>query len=211
MIRLTYRRSAFIYAFLFLVLTLPYWLGGEVLTYGRWNGAVSPDYSSSMFWMSNIGLILSPARLTHENLDFVGEEAGIHLYKVLSRMGDSLQITRSFNFGADQMLFDDPVKTLDESDVLEFEVTSGKSSILILIQKFHRDWQARALTPYSWQHANTLEINEVFQGVLLPSEALRVRLDFKPYVRYDCTRFLDFAVGFDRFQGLATASIQSLG
>src|SRR5690606_13119088 len=53
-------------------------LGGEVLTNGRWNGAISPDYSGAMFWMSNISLILSPGELTHENLEFLGEESGIH-------------------------------------------------------------------------------------------------------------------------------------
>ena len=68
-------------------------LGGEVQTYGRWNGAISPDYNSTMFWMSNISLMLSPTKLTHENLEYLGEESGVHLHKVISRMGDSLQVT----------------------------------------------------------------------------------------------------------------------
>jgi hypothetical protein len=37
---------------------------------GRWNDTISPDYSSAMFWMSNISLMLSPTKLTHENLEY---------------------------------------------------------------------------------------------------------------------------------------------
>jgi hypothetical protein len=33
-------------------------LGGEVVTYGRWNAFVAPDYNGAMFWMSNISLVL---------------------------------------------------------------------------------------------------------------------------------------------------------
>ncbi|MGF6708178.1 hypothetical protein ABIA58_005077 [Pseudomonas frederiksbergensis] len=61
---------------------------------GRWNDTISPDYSSAMFWMSNISLMLSPTKLTHENLEyfFFGGGGGVYLYKVISRMGDSLQV-----------------------------------------------------------------------------------------------------------------------
>ena len=48
-------------------------LGGEIQTYGRWNGAIAPDYAGGMFWMSNISLILSPGKLAHENLESLGE------------------------------------------------------------------------------------------------------------------------------------------
>ena len=68
-------------------------LGGEMQTYGRWNGAISPDYNSAMFWMSNISLMLSPTKITHENLEYLGGESGVHLHRVISRMGDSLQVT----------------------------------------------------------------------------------------------------------------------
>lgn len=168
-------------------------LGGEVHTYGRWNAAIQPDFSSAMFWMSNISLILSANKIIHENLESLGEKSGIHLYRVISRMGDSLQVTvPQLDMGAETLTIADPralarhspVKHVDEGDVLEFEVTSGAPSLLILSQKFHRDWQALALNQQGWHPVHTTEINGIFQGVLLPPDIRRVRLDFKPLACY---------------------------
>lgn len=171
-------------------------LGGEVQTYGRWNGSISPDYSSPMFWMSNISLILSPGKLAHENLEALGEDSGIYLYRVVTRMGESLQVVLPPPLQPDMdstkvvinhprlLKGGSPTKVVDEGDVLEFELPLYAPSVFVLSQKFHRDWQARALTNEGWQVAPTVEINGVFQGVLLPSESNRVRLEFKPFVRY---------------------------
>lgn len=168
-------------------------LGGEMQTYGRWNGAIDPDYAGTMFWMSNISLILSPGKLVNENLEFLSEESGIHLYRVVSRMGDSMQVTLpQLDMSLTKLVLDDPrgmvtntpVKILDQGDVLEFEVNSSAPSVFLLSQKFHRDWEALAETNQGWQAAQTVEVNGVFQGVLLPPETRRVRLDFKPLARY---------------------------
>lgn len=168
-------------------------LGGEMQTYGRWNGAIDPDYAGTMFWMSNISLILSPGKLVNENLEFLSEESGIHLYRVVSRMGDSMQVTLpQLDMSLTKLVLDDPrgmvtntpVKILDQGDVLEFEVNSSAPSVFLLSQKFHRDWEALAETNQGWQVAQPVEVNGVFQGVLLPPETRRVRLDFKPLARH---------------------------
>ncbi len=169
-------------------------LGGKMQTYGRWNGSIAPDYAGAMFWMSNISLILSPERLDHENLEFLGEESGVQFYRVLSRMGESLQVfPPHFNNEITKFEIDDPrrmarrtpVETLNRGDVLEFEVVpSPDSSIFILSQKFHRDWKARAYINGAWQEARTVEINGVFQGVALPAETHKAILEFKPLARY---------------------------
>ncbi|MDP3696058.1 MAG: hypothetical protein Q8R42_08095, partial [Desulfocapsaceae bacterium] len=167
-------------------------LGGEMQTYGRWNGAISPDYNSAMFWMSDISLMLSPTKLTHKNLEYLGVVSSVYLYKVISRMGNSLQIIPSASRGADGLqMFDPrllprhvPSKQLDQGDLLEFEVKPEVPSVLVLSQKFHRDWQAQVFNQAGWVPAKTTVINGVFQGVLLPQDVQRVRLEFKPYARY---------------------------
>ena len=168
-------------------------LGGEMHTYGRWNGAIAPDYDSAMFWMSNISLMLSPVELANKNLAFLGEAAGVYLYRVVSRMGGSLQVSvPSIDVNSRKVRLGDPrllpryvpSKTLDEGDVLEFRVAPAAPSVLVLSQKFHRDWHASVLTNEGWQAAQTVEVNGVFQGVLLPFEVSRVRLEFEPLARY---------------------------
>jgi hypothetical protein len=167
-------------------------LGGEVRTYGRWNSVIAPDYAGAMFWMSNISLMLSPTKLVHENLEYLEEVSGIHLHRVISRMGDGRQIISPMtSLKADGIHIADPrplpghspLRVLDEGDVLEFEVLPGATSVLVLSRKFHRDWQARALVLQGWMPARTTEVNGVFQGVVVPSDAQRVRLEFKPFVR----------------------------
>ena len=168
-------------------------LGGDVNTYGRHNKTIEPNYSGSMFWMSNIGLILSPQKINHQNLDSLGQESGVHLYRVKSRMGESIQVLPlQLDINEKEIRFDDPrnmtwftsKKVLDQGDLLEFEIKPSKNSVFILSQKFHRDWEALVQTNNGWKTAQTVEINGVFLGVLLPEGSLRLRLDFKALSRY---------------------------
>jgi hypothetical protein len=168
-------------------------LGGEVQTYGRSNATISPDYDSTMFWMSNISLMLSPKKLRHKNLVYLGEESSVYFYKVTSRMGESLQVALPLGHDETQNSLEladfrldgpTPSKLLDQGDQLEFKVAPGAPSVLILSQKFHRDWQAKIFDKSGWAPAKTTVINGVFQGVLLSQGVSRVRLEFKPYARY---------------------------
>lgn len=169
-------------------------LGGEVTTYGRWNGSISPDYSGTTFWMSNIALVLSPAKLEHKNLDYLEQVGNVYLYRVASKMGCCLQVTFSpDNITTDGVQIDDPrnlsmhpsSKILDQGDLLDFNVQgSNQASLLILSQKFHRDWHAQALTTSGWSDVKTVSVNGVFQGVLLPEHTHKVHMRFRPYVRF---------------------------
>jgi hypothetical protein len=73
---------------------------------------------------------------------------------------------------------------LDESDLLEFSVASGAPSVLVLSQKYYRDSDAQVFTGSGWAPAETTVVNGVFQGVLLPGDAQRARLEIRPYPRY---------------------------
>lgn len=169
-------------------------LGGKMIAYGRHNYVISPDYNSAMFWMSNVGLVLSPNTLSNQNLEYLGEESGYHFYKVISRMGESLQIiplqTQTLN--SENLEVEDiwllktytPFKELDQGDFLDFKVMSGLPSILILSQKFHRDWQAQVRVKSGWIPAKTITINGVFQGIVLPKDVYQVRLEFKQFASY---------------------------
>jgi hypothetical protein len=167
-------------------------LGGKMQTYGRFNGMIAPDYNSPLFWMSNIGLILSPHPLSHENLRYVGAEAGVHLHHVVSRMGESRQITlppgsveiEHIQVDPRQLPNASPVKQGDLGDIVEFAVNRETLSLLVLSRNFHPAWHAEVFEHSSWVPAQTLVVNGIFQGVLLPPNTHRVRLAFTPYARY---------------------------
>lgn len=167
-------------------------LGGEVLTFGRLNNSVAPDYSGSMFWMSNVGVMLSPVPLAHPNLQLLGNEAGTNVYKVLDRMGEAIQVAGAMAGGGRDLTLDDArrlprlpaAKRLDQTDLLEFDVTPGQASWLVLSQKYHRDWQAQVQVGGNWHDAVTGPVNGIFQGVKLAPEVTQVRLRFMPFARY---------------------------
>jgi len=165
-----------------------------VVVYGRYNSSINPDYNSTMFWMSNISLVLSKENVSHPNLEYMGEESGISFNRVIDRMGNSIQVPLSdiveTTSGSleitDPRLFEThkPSKLVDLADMLEFKVDSKNPSVFILSQEFHRDWKAAVFNKDKWEPAVTIDVNGVFQGILLPSGAERVRLEFSPFVRY---------------------------
>lgn len=168
-------------------------LGGEVLTYGRWNGSIAPDYAGPLFWMSNIALMLSPAKLQDDNLDYLGQVGDVHFHGVVSRMGCCLQVDfPPDSIAPDGVQIADPrklpsrqaVKTLDQGDLIELDVVAHHVGLLILSQKFHRDWFAQVRMASGWTATMTAPVNGIFQGVVLPEGTQQVRLQFKPFVRF---------------------------
>ncbi len=169
-------------------------MGSEVSTYGRWNAAIAPDYNNSMFWMSNIALMLSPNPLNHPNLEYINRIGDVYLHRVKSRMKDTLQLSLSKELVSTDSLrpidprqFESEVaeRIIDQGDRLTFStVEQSRETLLLISQKFHRDWQAKALTSSGWQVTETIPVNGVFQGVLLPPGSQKVDLCFLPWVRF---------------------------
>ena len=177
-------------------------LGGETKVYGRWNGMISPDYDSQIFWMSNISLMMSPAPLNHPNLESIGNERAPYLYRVLSRMGCCAQMAlpdQGKSGGVElldrsQILPDLPTKILDEGDLLEFKVQGEQNSVLVLSQQYHPDWLATVRTASGWATARTVPVNGIFQGVVVPAGTSTARLQFLPYVRFSWIAHLFWAL-----------------
>lgn len=168
-------------------------LGGDVQTYGRWNSNISPDYDSEIFWMSNIGLVLSNSKIEHNNLKYLGAESGVHFHGVVSRMGqgrhfifEKLAATNGIsNFKDPRLVSGNSLSaSIDKGDLLEFELVRQAESILVLSQKYHRRWHAEVLISSGWAEAVTTSIKGIFQGVVVPMNAERIRLEFKPYSRF---------------------------
>jgi hypothetical protein len=167
-------------------------LGGQVETYGRFNDMISPDYGSQVFWMSNIGLMMSITALSHPNLQHIDDYGPIQFYRVVSRMGCCLQTALPDQTGSGGIELPDPrgretsrpLKTKDQGDLLEIEVHGQQTSLLVLSQRYDSNWQATVRTPSGWAPARTAPVNGVFQGVVLPAETQTVRLQFMPFARF---------------------------
>lgn len=55
---------------------------------------------------------------------------------------------------------------------------------MIFAYSADRDWSANVQTSAGWTGAQTLRVNRVFEGVVLPAGARMVRLQFLPFVRF---------------------------
>jgi hypothetical protein len=166
-------------------------LGGQTEQYGRWNSMIAPDFDSHIFWMSNIGLVISPTSILHPNLERFGVEGTLQFYRVRDSMGCCLQSPTATKAGPGSISSTTregirPVKTRDQGDALEFEVQNypDTESVLTLSQQYHDDWRASVRTASGWQVARTVPVNGVFQGVVIPATSELVRLQFMPFVRF---------------------------
>lgn len=169
-------------------------LGGKVVTYGRWNDSIGKSFDSLWFWMSNIGLVLSKERLDDGNLEFVGEQGGVRMYRVTSRMGRAAlvgvrpqMLSRSGVADIHRAAVDGraPAREIrDEGDLLEYAVTAAAPSVLVVSQIFNSDWKAEVRKGSAWTEADTVAVDGIFQGVVVPSGSTAVRLAFRPYVRF---------------------------
>ena len=169
-------------------------LGGKVQVQGRWNTAISPDFRSDNMWMSNISVLLSTTPLAVGGLTTeIGREAGLYIYGFHSRMGDAFLADSSHaQITGSKVWIDHPEhfsggevkKSQDRGDEVFFDLKAGTPSILILSHLFDSNWHATALGPTGWKPIKTVEVNGVFQGVDVPANVQRVRLEYKPYVRF---------------------------
>lgn len=145
-----------------------------------------------MFRMSNVELALSPVMIDHPNLESIGEENRLHIYRVRSHMGCCRQVASPLRPAQDGVVSDAraargadaPVKWRDEGDLLEFDLRSTAASLLVVSNKFHPYRHADVRTATGWTRAQTPPVNGVFRGVILPPASEKAILRFLPAVRF---------------------------
>jgi hypothetical protein len=173
-------------------------LGGKLAVYGRNNYSINPNFASTMFWMSNIDLLISPREIKSplvtllEIIPQQERKLTIWLYRTKSKMGKAMQIAfPSGDTAAQTVSIADPRKidhvfpTIleDNDDSLLLTNALSTDSLLVMSQKYHRYWEAQVLRDGVWEDATTTEVNGVFLGVFVPAETTRIRLAFHPNIR----------------------------
>lgn len=177
-------------------------LGGKMENLRRLNKFIRPNYHSTAFWMSDIGLILSDSPLDDPALNPVGVVADVHIYAPQSRMGPAVQVWGDLADAGGKLSVEDPRAILhsasalldDQGDRKIFKTQPGPASVLILNHLFDEAWKAEGLVADAWHPLETVEVNGAFQGVRLPSSTTQVRTTFHSYLRFAWLAHLFFAI-----------------
>jgi hypothetical protein len=168
-------------------------LGGDTSVFGRWNDAVSPDYAGAAFWMSNVALVISPVALAAPSLACHAGPGSLWLCDVNQRMGRTRQVEwdklpgapAGVDVGDPRALPYRPSRVArDDGDRVDVDVSPGPPSMLILSQQYHSDWHAMAMVGGRRTAARTLPVNGFFQGVIIPANADKITMSFRPWARY---------------------------
>jgi hypothetical protein len=167
-------------------------LGGKLVTHGRINSAIAPDVAGTMFWMSNIGMVMSHQPLTHPNLTEVARIGNAHLYTTTTRMEPSWRIA-VINTTTNDIRIDDyrsrssmPIIThIDHGDRIDITVEALPHTTLVVIsEQFSPSWQAQVFDGQAWQSARTVTINGAFLGVIVPQNAQNIQLTYTTPVQW---------------------------
>ncbi len=167
-------------------------LGGKLVTHGRINNTIAPDLAGTMFWMSNIGMVMSHQPLTHPNVALAAQIDNAFLYTTTTRMGPSWR-TAVVNNNADDIRLDDyrtrpnlPISShIDRGDRIELAVEPvAQTTLVVISEQFSPDWQAQVFDGQTWRAARTVTVNGAFLGVIVPSDARAIQLDYVTTIRW---------------------------
>ena len=178
-------------------------LGGTTSVFGRHNSWIKPPAASAELQLSDIGLFLSSKRLAEVLGAPVAVVGGVFIYPNTQRIGSWMSIPLDDAQADGQgYLVAQPTlarrlpakKVRDLGDEMEFVVTGSAPALLVLSQKFNAQWLAEWGTGNIWHSAPSVRVNGFFQGVVVPQQAQRVRLSFRPWARYAWFAHVFFAV-----------------
>lgn len=168
-------------------------LGGKTTFYGKLNTEVAPVYDTTTFWMSNVAVVLARARIDDGNLRPLGMYGPAQFMQVQQRMGPfwhtALEATPH---GRDVRISDHRERpryvvtnVQDQNDTITATITpQTRPTLFVHSTMAAAEWRADVYDGTQWQAAQTVSVNGVFQGVVVPAGAQTVRLRWVSAVQW---------------------------
>ena len=177
-------------------------LNGKVHVSGRYNFNILPDLNSAIFYLANIGILVSDHKINSPAISFIEQQGSMFLYRVKEPMGCCVRYQTDTEENLSSLSLKDIMlsdrlswkKTEDKTNLIRFELSNTSASAITLSQKYHKYWQASVKVEDQWLDAPTFAAGDIFQSVLIPANASELTLEFKPYIRYAWYSFVVFAL-----------------
>ena len=150
-------------------------------------------------WMANIRTVVSEKPVSDPSLALAFRTEGhtpFYVYTTPSTMGCCLQVPMTSirivrtkyqtNFWVDEPKAPTNRQLQqDEHQGDRFAVNGTEmynESIIVFSQIYHPHWFARVRTAEGWKGANTIVVNEAYQGVRVPAGTVEVVMEFRPWI-----------------------------
>lgn len=175
-------------------------LGGRI-TNGSASNYIQPRYNHADFWMLNAGVVVSYQPQEHPSLTHIITRHKLHFYRnTVAGAGCCLHIPqtaitnpiRTNEYGHPTMQIGDirklPYQELTKIDDAGDRYTIGNpttaASIIVLNHVYHPRWYARGITANAIIPLETVVINDVYQGVMVPNGVTDIAMEFTPWSRW---------------------------
>ena len=168
-------------------------LGGKTAFYGKLNTAIAPNYDTPLFWMSNIGAVLSQTPIDHPLLQPVAQAGPVTIMQVRARMSHIWQTPlaripygQDIRFATVRDRVSIPVRSyVDADDHITVGLNTQSTPTLVVFSVLQRPhWRATVERAGVAAPARIVSVQGVFVGVIVPAGTDTLRLDVDVAVRW---------------------------
>ncbi len=168
-------------------------LGGKITVYGKLNRAIAPNYDDTVFWMSNIAVVIAAQPLDQPNLQLVTQYGEAWVYHVKQRMGQYWRIPVQRVADVSDIHIPDyhalqplPITQYQNNgDMVELHYpVASTASLVVLSTLYESGWQAESFDGVVWKKIAPVSVNGAFLGVVVPAQSRALQVRYVTYVQY---------------------------
>lgn len=175
-------------------------LGGRIVR-GSVSNYIQPRYNHPDFWMLNVGVVVSYQPQEHPSLTHIITRHKLHIYRntapgagcclhipqtaITAQMHTNQYGHPTLALGNIRKLpYQELTKIDDVGDQYTLVNPTAEAAVIVLNHVYHPKWYAHGSTSTTTIPLETVVINDVYQGVIVPSGITRISLEFTPWSRW---------------------------
>lgn len=175
-------------------------LGGQIKA-ARVSNYIQPRFNSTDFWMLNVGVILSYQQLESSSLELLATHNQLNIYRnkvagaqcciQIAQKDLDIAIQRNpyghltLDIGnIRKHTYTHITKSADQGDIYELANPTGAATIVVINHVFHPKWYAYSVVGGSYIPLETVVINQIYQGIIIPEGTTHISMQFTPWSRW---------------------------
>lgn len=175
-------------------------LGGTIVR-GNTSNFIQPRYNLMDFWMLNVGVVISYQPQKNPNLTLITQRDQLYIYRnnavgasccfavpytaIQNPIKPNKYGHLALNIGnIRKQTYEHILKISDRGDTYQLTNPYQHAAIIIMNHVFHPSWHAFSIQDNRVIALETVVINQVYQGVIVPEGVTHITLEFTPWSRW---------------------------